>query len=60
LDLEVRGFESKKFEEFLRPFEEIHCSDLSIYGAKAKLHRLALPTDVYKQLYWTLVKTSKF
>ncbi|MCK4583041.1 PIN domain-containing protein [Candidatus Bathyarchaeota archaeon] len=47
LDIELKHFTLKRFEGYLSKVDEMHLSEISVYEAKAKIHRLASRTPDY-------------
>lgn len=48
MDLAVDGFTVGRLEQLLSEMDEIHFSEVSIYEAKAKIHRLSLRNEDYR------------
>jgi len=49
VNVSIEAFTINKFKEFLTKIRHVHFSELSIFEAKAKLHRLSLKNATYKQ-----------
>lgn len=53
VDVKIEGFTIKKYKAFLTKLSEIHISELSIYEAKAKIHRLSRKDTTYMRVLKT-------
>jgi hypothetical protein len=49
IDINVEAFNLTKFKEFLTKLPQAHFSELSVFEAKAKLHRLSRKNTSYMQ-----------
>jgi len=49
IDIEVEAFTLDRFKQFLTTLSEVHFSELSVFEAKAKIHRLSRINVTYVQ-----------